>query len=48
MIPFRRYEDLRLVLEAPERLGVDDPVTVALERRANGAVGFSHLALCRP
>ena len=26
-------EDLRLALQAPERLGVDDPVAVALERR---------------
>ena len=26
-------EDLRLVHQAPERLGVDDPVAVALERR---------------
>ena len=31
-------EDLRLVLEAPERLGVDDPVAVALERRAHAAL----------
>src|SRR3954463_766483 len=29
----RREEDLRLVLEPPERLAVDDPIAVALERR---------------
>ena len=28
-------EDLRLALQPPERLGMDDPVAVALERRAN-------------
>ena len=33
-------EDLRLVLEAAERLRVDDPVAVALERRADRAVGL--------
>ena len=31
-------EDLRLALQAPERLGMDDPVAVALERGAD--VGF--------
>ena len=30
-------EDLGLVLQAPEALGVDDPVAVALERRAQAA-----------
>src|SRR4051794_10636889 len=33
-------EDLRLVAEAPERLRVDDPVAVALERRAQSAILF--------
>jgi hypothetical protein len=33
-------EDLRLVLEAAERLGVHDPVAVALQRRAQAAVGL--------
>ena len=31
-------EDLRLALQAPERLRVDDPVAVALERRADGSI----------
>ena len=34
VVALRRDEDLRLVLESPERLGVDDPVAVALERGA--------------
>ena len=34
VVALGRDEDLRLVLEAPERLRVDDPVAVALERRA--------------
>ena len=33
-------EDLGLVLEPPERLRVDDPVAVALKRRADRAVGL--------
>ena len=33
VIAGRREEDLRLVLQAPERLAVDDPVAVALEGR---------------
>jgi hypothetical protein len=37
VVSFRRDEDLRLVLEPPEALGVDDPVAVALERRAQAA-----------
>ena len=32
VVALRRHEDLRLVLEPPERLAVDDPVAVALER----------------
>ena len=36
----RREEDLRLVLQAPERLAVDDAVAVALERRANRVVAL--------
>src|SRR5215208_4018102 len=31
VIALRRDEDLRLVLQAPERLRVDDPVAVALK-----------------
>ena len=31
-------EDLRLALQAPERLRVDDPVAVALERRPDAAL----------
>ena len=31
-------EDLRLVLQPPERLGVDDAIAVALERRPKRAV----------
>ncbi len=38
VVALRRDEDLRLVLEAPERLGVDDAVAVALERRAQRAL----------
>jgi hypothetical protein len=38
VVPFRRHEHLRLVLEPPERLGVNDPVPVALERRPHRAV----------
>ena len=37
MVALGRDEHLRLVLEAAERLGVDDAVAVALERRAQGA-----------
>ena len=33
VVALGRDEDLRLVLETPERLGVDDAVAVALERR---------------
>ena len=40
MIARRRDEHLRLVLQAPERLAVDDPVAVALKRRAQTAVGL--------
>src|SRR6188508_1367321 len=32
VVALRRDEDLRLVLQAPERLRVHDPVAVALER----------------
>src|SRR3546814_6589311 len=35
-------EDLRLVLQAAEGGRVDDPVAVALERRAVGRLGFRH------
>ena len=35
VIPGRREEDLRLVLQAAERLAVDHPVAVALKRRAD-------------
>ena len=33
-------EDLRLVLQPAERLGVQDPVAVALERRPQGVLGL--------
>ena len=33
VVALGRDEDLRLVLEAPEGLRVDDPVAIALERR---------------
>src|SRR5918996_3336812 len=36
VIALGRDEDLRLVLQAPERLRVDDPVAVTLEGRPNG------------
>ena len=35
-------EDLRLVLQPPERRRMDDPVAVALERRARRAFRFGH------
>ena len=53
MIAGRREKHLRLVLQASERLAVDDPVAVALERRPNRIFGFGpHAAtavgaLCR-
>ena len=37
-------EDLRLVLEAAEGAGMDDPVAVALEGRAKGAFLLGHKA----
>ena len=40
VVALRRDEDLGLVLEPPEGLRVDDPVAVALERRADGTVGL--------
>src|SRR5438105_8454409 len=40
VIAFRVDEDLRLVSKPPERLGVDDPVAVALERRSQPAFVF--------
>ena len=45
VVALGRDEDLRLVLEAAERLRVDDPVAVALERRAQRAVGLLDPAL---
>src|SRR5262249_22248444 len=38
VIAARRDEDLRLVAQAAKRLGVHDPVAVALQRRAQPAV----------
>ena len=38
MVALRVDEDLRLVLQAAERLAVDDPVAVALERRPQAAL----------
>ena len=40
-----RHEHLGLVLEAAKRLAVDDPVAVALKRRAQAAVGLGVAAL---
>ena len=42
VVALGRDEHLRLVLEPPERLGVHDPVAVALERRAQRAVVLRH------
>ena len=44
VVAFGRDEDLRLVLEPAKRLRVDDPVAVALERRAQRAVGLLDLS----
>src|SRR5690606_23050974 len=44
VVALRGDEHLRLVLEAAERLAVDDPVAVALERRAQPAVLLRPLA----
>ncbi len=43
VVAFGRDEDLRLVLQPAEGLGVDDPVAVALERRPQRAVGLLDL-----
>ena len=40
VIARRREEHLRLVLEAAERLGVDDAIAIALERRADVVFGL--------
>src|SRR6202035_5442552 len=40
-------EHLGLVLQTPERLAVHDPITVALERRAQSAVRFGLEAIGR-
>ena len=47
VVSARGHEHLRLVLEAPERLAVDDPVAVALKRRPQAAVGLRRAALRR-
>src|SRR5215211_6281456 len=44
VVALGRDEHLRLVLEAPERLRVHDPVTVALKGRAVIRVGLGLLA----
>ena len=41
VVALGREEYLRLVLQAAERLGVDDPVAVALETGAEGGSGAS-------
>ena len=43
----RRKEHLRLVLEAAERLAVDDPIAIALKRGADGILGFGAEAAAR-
>src|SRR5215217_9116895 len=40
VVAFRRDEDLRLVLQPPEGLRVNDPVAVALKRRAMVRIGL--------
>jgi hypothetical protein len=45
MIAERGDEDLRLVLQPAERLGVDDAVTVDLERRPHLVIGLVLVAL---
>src|SRR6266536_5739488 len=40
MVPLRGDEDLRLVLEAAERLRVDDPIPVALVGQAHRVLGL--------
>src|SRR4029453_17846752 len=40
VIAGRREKDLRLVLEAPERLAMNHAIAVALKRGANGILGF--------
>ena len=47
VVALRRDEHLGLVLEPAEGLGVDDPVAVALERRAQAAVGLAERAVRR-
>ena len=47
VVALGRDEHLRLVLEPPERLGVHDPVAVALERGAVVRVRLGLLALGR-
>ena len=42
VVALGRHEHLRLVLEAPERLAVHDPVAIALERRAQRALLLRH------
>ena len=37
VVASRRDEHLRLVIEPPERLAVDDPVAIALKRRPQAA-----------
>src|SRR5262249_49539262 len=43
----RREEHLRLVLEAPEGLAVDDAIAIALERRPDVVFGFGTQAAAR-
>src|SRR5262249_54941156 len=45
VIPRRGHENLRLVLEATKRLGVNDPVPIALKRCPQAAVGLRDLTL---
>ena len=47
MVALGRDEDLGLVLQPPERLRVHDPIAVALERRAQRAVGLGDGTLRR-
>src|SRR5207342_2154400 len=42
MIALRRHEDLRLVLEPPERLAVGDAIAIALKRATQSAGNLVH------
>ena len=47
MVACGQHEHLRLVLQAPEGLAMDDPVTITLKRRAQATVGLLHRSEAR-